>query len=184
MTFFGGFQFPIKVDTVSRKAKNKICRYNVSGSGTISLQELKIMMEKLGAPQTHLGLKAMIKEVSKMRRMRTRMSTWMRRTMSVGLWMTDIVWSHMGLFKALRKMRRIMRMILSYFERFIFSRICFSIDILDFGGSNNLMYCVFHHIYEQYQGKLFFLENLENWDSEDPPPPRGTNSQRFPKNPR
>ena len=40
-----------------------ICRYNVSGSGTISLQELKIMMEKLGAPQTHLGLKAMIKEV-------------------------------------------------------------------------------------------------------------------------
>ena len=38
-------------------------RYNVSGSGTISLQELKIMMEKLGAPQTHLGLKAMIKEV-------------------------------------------------------------------------------------------------------------------------
>ena len=74
MTFFGGFQFPLKVDTVSRKAKNKICRYNVSGSGTISLQELKIMMEKLGAPQTHLGLKAMIKEVSKMRRMRTRMS--------------------------------------------------------------------------------------------------------------
>ena len=71
MTFFGGFQFPIKVDTVSRKAKkNKICRYNVSGSGTISLQELKIMMEKLGAPQTHLGLKAMIKEVSKMKRMR------------------------------------------------------------------------------------------------------------------
>ena len=41
----------------------KIGRYNVSGSGTISLQELKIMMEKLGAPQTHLGLKAMIKEV-------------------------------------------------------------------------------------------------------------------------
>ena len=40
-------------------------RYNVSGSGTISLQELKIMMEKLGAPQTHLGLKAMIKEVGK-----------------------------------------------------------------------------------------------------------------------
>ena len=35
----------------------------MSGSGTISLQELKMMMEKLGAPQTHLGLKAMIKEV-------------------------------------------------------------------------------------------------------------------------
>jgi Ca2+-binding EF-hand superfamily protein len=27
------------------------------------LAELKIMMEKLGAPQTHLGLKAMIAEV-------------------------------------------------------------------------------------------------------------------------
>ena len=38
-------------------------RYNVSRSGTISLEELKVMMEKLGAPQTHLGLKAMIKEV-------------------------------------------------------------------------------------------------------------------------
>ena len=53
------------------------------------------------------------------------MSTWMRMTMSMGLWMTDIVWSHMGGIKALRKMRRIMRMILSYFERFIFSRIIF-----------------------------------------------------------
>ena len=81
------------------------------------------------------------------------MSTWMRMTMSMGLWMTDIVWSHMGLFKAMSKMMRMMRMmrmILSYFERFIFSRICFSIDILDFGGSNNLMYCVYHHIYGQY----------------------------------
>ena len=37
--------------------------YNESGSGTISLAELKAMMEKLQAPQTHLGLKAMIKEV-------------------------------------------------------------------------------------------------------------------------
>merc|ERR1712203_45111 len=43
--------------------ETKFTLYNVSGSGTISLQELKIMMEKLGAPQTHLGLKAMIKEV-------------------------------------------------------------------------------------------------------------------------
>ena len=65
-----GFQFPIKVDIAEKQKENEICRYNVSGSGTISLQELKIMMEKLGAPQTHLGLKAMIKEVSKMRRMR------------------------------------------------------------------------------------------------------------------
>merc|ERR1712079_432543 len=37
--------------------------YNASGNGKISLEELKTMMEKLKAPQTHLGLKAMIKEV-------------------------------------------------------------------------------------------------------------------------
>jgi len=43
--------------------ENKFTTYNVSRSGTISLEELKVMMEKLGAPQTHLGLKAMIKEV-------------------------------------------------------------------------------------------------------------------------
>lgn len=36
--------------------------YNVSGTGSISLSELKVMMEKLGAPQTHLGLKNMMKE--------------------------------------------------------------------------------------------------------------------------
>ena len=38
-----------------------LLRYNVSNSGRLSLEELKFMMEKLGAPQTHLGLKAMIK---------------------------------------------------------------------------------------------------------------------------
>lgn len=37
-------------------------RYNVSGNGFITLAELKVMMERLGAPQTHLGLKAMMKE--------------------------------------------------------------------------------------------------------------------------
>jgi len=37
--------------------------YNASGNGKISLEELKTMMEKLKAPQTHLGLKGMIKEV-------------------------------------------------------------------------------------------------------------------------
>ena len=36
-------------------------RYNASGTGKLSIEELKIMMEKLGAPQTHLGLKEMIK---------------------------------------------------------------------------------------------------------------------------
>ena len=31
-------------------------RYNESGNGKINIQELKTMMEKLKAPQTHLGL--------------------------------------------------------------------------------------------------------------------------------
>eukprot|EP01101_Sappina_pedata_P012982 TRINITY_DN9308_c0_g1_i1.p2 TRINITY_DN9308_c0_g1~~TRINITY_DN9308_c0_g1_i1.p2 ORF type:complete len:167 (+),score=106.79 TRINITY_DN9308_c0_g1_i1:15-515(+) len=38
-------------------------KYDTSNDGFIDLQELKYMMEKLGCPQTHLGLKAMIKEV-------------------------------------------------------------------------------------------------------------------------
>lgn len=37
--------------------------YDVGHDGYLDLPELKIMMEKLGAPQTHLGLKAMIAEV-------------------------------------------------------------------------------------------------------------------------
>ncbi|KFO30101.1 EF-hand domain-containing protein D1 [Fukomys damarensis] len=39
------------------------CRYDAGHDGFIDLMELKLMMEKLGAPQTHLGLKSMIKEV-------------------------------------------------------------------------------------------------------------------------
>eukprot|EP00058_Branchiostoma_floridae_P025368 XP_002610858.1 hypothetical protein BRAFLDRAFT_94903 [Branchiostoma floridae] len=38
-------------------------RYDVDKNNLIDLPELKLMMEKLGAPQTHLGLKNMIKEV-------------------------------------------------------------------------------------------------------------------------
>jgi len=38
-------------------------KYNVSNTGFLDLMELKLMMEKLGAPQTHMGLKDMIKEV-------------------------------------------------------------------------------------------------------------------------
>lgn len=38
-------------------------RYDVDRSNFIDLMELKLMMEKLGEPQTHIGLKAMIKEV-------------------------------------------------------------------------------------------------------------------------
>ena len=38
-------------------------RYDVDRSNFIDFMELKLMMEKLGEPQTHLALKAMIKEV-------------------------------------------------------------------------------------------------------------------------
>lgn len=38
-------------------------QYDEGKDGFIDLMELKLMMEKLGAPQTHLGLKNMIKEV-------------------------------------------------------------------------------------------------------------------------
>ncbi|NXG41036.1 EFHD1 protein, partial [Psilopogon haemacephalus] len=37
--------------------------YDSGRDGYIDLMELKLMMEKLGAPQTHLGLKNMIREV-------------------------------------------------------------------------------------------------------------------------
>lgn len=40
-----------------------VSRYDTGKDGFIDLMELKLMMEKLGAPQTHLGLKNMIKEV-------------------------------------------------------------------------------------------------------------------------
>ncbi|CAH7442950.1 EF-hand domain-containing protein D2 [Lemmus lemmus] len=38
-------------------------QYDAGRDGFIDLMELKLMMEKLGAPQTHLGLKSMINEV-------------------------------------------------------------------------------------------------------------------------
>ncbi|XP_071439460.1 EF-hand domain-containing protein D2 homolog [Hetaerina americana] len=38
-------------------------RYDVGRDGFLDLEEVKKMMEKLGAPQTHLALKAMIKAV-------------------------------------------------------------------------------------------------------------------------
>ncbi|KPP63737.1 EF-hand domain-containing protein D2-like [Scleropages formosus] len=38
-------------------------RYDAGKDNFIDLMELKLMMEKLGAPQTHIGLKNMIKEV-------------------------------------------------------------------------------------------------------------------------
>lgn len=38
-------------------------RYDVGRDGFLDLMELKMMMEKIEAPQTHIGLKAMIAEV-------------------------------------------------------------------------------------------------------------------------
>ncbi len=38
-------------------------KYDTSKDGFIDMMELKQMMESLGAPQTHLALKAMIKEI-------------------------------------------------------------------------------------------------------------------------
>lgn len=38
-------------------------KYDTGRDGFIDLMELKYMMEKLGVPQTHMGLKAMIQEV-------------------------------------------------------------------------------------------------------------------------
>jgi len=40
-----------------------MCRYDTGKDKFIDFEELKHMMEKLGAPQTHLCLKEMIKEV-------------------------------------------------------------------------------------------------------------------------
>lgn len=38
-------------------------RFDEQGDGYLDLNDLKRMMETLGAPQTHLGLKSMIQEV-------------------------------------------------------------------------------------------------------------------------
>lgn len=38
-------------------------RYDINNDTFLDLMEMKNLMEKLGAPQTHIGLKAMIKEV-------------------------------------------------------------------------------------------------------------------------
>jgi hypothetical protein len=46
-----------------KEFKKQFTKYDVDRSGFIDMMELKLMMEKLGEPQTHLGLKAMIKEV-------------------------------------------------------------------------------------------------------------------------
>lgn len=38
-------------------------RYDVNNDKYLDMMEMKLMMEKLGAPQTHVGLKNMIAEI-------------------------------------------------------------------------------------------------------------------------
>ena len=40
-----------------------LCRYDLDHSSFIDFMELKLMMEKLGEPQTHLALKEMIRTI-------------------------------------------------------------------------------------------------------------------------
>ena len=52
----------------SKKKKHKqnyilFYRYDVNNDKKLDLEELKVMMEKLQIPQTHLGLKEMIRQV-------------------------------------------------------------------------------------------------------------------------
>eukprot|EP00727_Mastigamoeba_balamuthi_P009880 m51a1_g5514 hypothetical protein (420) ;mRNA; r:394800-396978 len=46
-----------------KEFENMFRKYDRNGDGVLDLEELKYMMEHLQMPQTHLGLKAMIKEV-------------------------------------------------------------------------------------------------------------------------
>jgi hypothetical protein len=58
---------PYQFDEFSRsEARNLVAtfkKYDKTASSSLDLMELKYMMEKLGHPQTHIGLKSMIKEV-------------------------------------------------------------------------------------------------------------------------
>ncbi|XP_037958681.1 EF-hand domain-containing protein D2 homolog isoform X1 [Teleopsis dalmanni] len=56
-----------KTFNLYKNTNQKLCirheKYDTGCDGYLDLTELKYMMEKLGAPQTHLGLKQMISEV-------------------------------------------------------------------------------------------------------------------------
>ncbi|EPQ18108.1 Eukaryotic translation initiation factor 4E type 2 [Myotis brandtii] len=56
-------EFPEFSRRLIKDLESKFKQYDAGRDGFIDLMELKLMMEKLGAPQTHLGLKSMIKEV-------------------------------------------------------------------------------------------------------------------------
>lgn len=61
-------RYPTLYDLSFRLVYNKhffsfVDRFDEGHDGFLDLNEVKRMMERLGAPQTHLGLKAMISEV-------------------------------------------------------------------------------------------------------------------------
>ena len=53
----------IALTTTGGLLHDALSRYDTSNDGFIDVMELKLMMEKLGHPQTHVALKDMIKEV-------------------------------------------------------------------------------------------------------------------------
>ncbi|XP_077008180.1 EF-hand domain-containing protein D1 [Tamandua tetradactyla] len=55
-------EFPELSRRLIKDLERQFKLYDAGRDGFIDLMELKLMMEKLGAPQTHLGLKRMIKE--------------------------------------------------------------------------------------------------------------------------
>mmetsp|Transcript_809 Transcript_809/g.940 ORF Transcript_809/g.940 Transcript_809/m.940 type:complete len:185 (-) Transcript_809:31-585(-) len=56
-------EFPDLTRKEIREYEATFKKYDTGKDGFLDLQELKYMMEKLGHPQTHIALKAMIKEV-------------------------------------------------------------------------------------------------------------------------
>ena len=60
-----GHDYPTNCCFVPRSPDvSAVGRYDVGNDGFLDLEELKRMMEKLGAPQTHIGLKQMIREAT------------------------------------------------------------------------------------------------------------------------
>ncbi len=78
-------------------------------SGFIDFMELKLMMEKLGEPQTHLALKEMIKTVDEDNDGEIsfrEVSRWiiLGGACPVGVWLTAVCWcAHGRLFSSLAK---------------------------------------------------------------------------------
>eukprot|EP00055_Hartaetosiga_balthica_P018523 m.134676 g.134676 ORF g.134676 m.134676 type:complete len:188 (+) comp9673_c0_seq1:79-642(+) len=56
-------EFPDMSRKEIKEHENNFKKYDTSRDGFIDLTELKYMMEKLGHPQTHVGLKGMIAEI-------------------------------------------------------------------------------------------------------------------------